>query len=149
MNACPATIATLGNTLGCILGSGHEGGHAWGRLPPPPPDDGDVTCAQADDTPEGAAKQAMALAEISAKALRSRILAVTRSATVDTLNTCGAALRRRIRVAVLAYLRASEHDWQRLWDLNAKYEGAQIVEEAKRLHDAQLAQLFTLIGEAL
>lgn len=104
-------------------------------------DTGDVTCAQADESPEASASYAAGRLTGAANNARDRVLA-----------------------AVLGFLRASERGWTRL-EANdtgrppSKYdrpateaEGIAFTEgvlEAKKLHDAQLTELFQIIGGAL
>ncbi len=100
------------------------------------PDDGDVTCAQADDTPEGAAIAMDALA------------AAVDRADADTLEVRQANRRGRVLGAILAYLHQSEGDWQ---SLAATFGGdaAVAIGDAKHLHDAQVKELFERIGAVL
>lgn len=120
---------------------GDEGALLVSIRPRAQDDAGDVTCAQADESPEAAAHYAA-----------GRITGATRNASDGVL------------AAVLGFLRASERDWTRLEANDAgrppsKYdrpateaEGIAFTEgvlEAKKLHDAQLTELFQIIGGAL
>lgn len=104
-------------------------------------DAGDVTCATADDTPEGALAQMFALgaaAETMDADMSRGMLAGIR-----------AGRQRRVRDAVVTFLRDSEGGWSMLHRLAAEAGAGQVVEDAKHLRDAELAELFVRIGEAL
>lgn len=156
---CAATVNVLGGAMRCVLDPGHHGGHVWSQPAEAPVYSGDIACMEADQTPEGSVKATLALADVAGRAFRTRMLAVTRSAMVDAMEQAGASVRRRVGEAVLTYLQASERDWQQLWErvCNRMPDGsflefrhpADAIEEAKKLHDAQVAELFTRIGEAL
>ncbi len=107
-------------------------------------DDGDVTCAQADDSPEGVARQVGALLGASDERMRLQALAQAEGHLIGTSHR----RRERVLAAVLEFLTASERDWQRLWGVGDMAAQAAF-EEAKLLHDAQLAELLSRIGEAL
>lgn len=107
-----------------------------------PPDDGDITCASVDDTPEGAACQFEALWAESDRRIGGGVPMVRR-----------AARRARVLAAILAFLRRSETDWHALHNIamaSAGKGGAPCdVEDSKQLHDAQLAELFEAMGGAM
>jgi hypothetical protein len=107
-------------------------------------DEGDVTCAQADDSPEGVARQVGALLGASDERMRLQAMAQAEGHLIGTSHR----RRERVLAAVLAFLEASDSDWQRLWGIGDMAAQAAF-EEAKQLHDAQLAELLSRIGEAL
>jgi hypothetical protein len=100
-------------------------------------DDGDLTCAQADGTPEGAARQAVALAERVAADL------------CEVARERGRNQRARVLEVIVAYLAESERDWQAMFVAAPAEAAVTAIQDAKQLHDAQLAELFERIGAAL
>lgn len=131
-----AVAQDVANAMGTDLTVIDADGSRTFKAAQPMVDDGDVTCGLSDEGPDGAAKGLEAL---------------WRQAAQRELQTHAAwrsGQRARVLETVLTFIRQSERDWHRLHQASGRNERGAI-EDAKSLHDAQVAELLNRIGEAL